>query len=242
MAEPETSAPVDDAECPASDGWDQLEEQFRLAEEQWHKEQEEERVAAEQRAKRRKEDKKRRESEPTEADKREELLYQLAETGDVDALMPLLDPDPIRGIHDALSRRPSMFFIRKALDALASQAPEKLVEFLGARALAFQGEILLRAQHIAMREISRHDREVGEQCAAIPEEVAQVWLPRIAAIQSAIEQSGATLARSSHAFELARRARNNQKNSPAEEDQNDGVTSKARRSKTTAKKPADSTC
>jgi hypothetical protein len=125
-------------------------------------------------------------------------MADAASRGDVDGVFAQLK-DGLLPQEDDCSE--ALKHSRTAMETLAADEPKKLIEFLFSKMLVFQGALLLRAQRHVDDLIQQDDKKyrVGD----LPSAVADVWLPRVAKIQSEVRETSRTFAAVLHTLALA---------------------------------------
>jgi hypothetical protein len=135
-------------------------------------------------------------------------MNRLVESGDLETLMAeladdLQEPFPEERVWVAEDRyRKAMGWLTAGIESAAQRNPEKFVSFVGAKILAFNAMLLLRSQTAAMGCIRIYDRDPKGPNGELPQAVVEKWLPRITALQHAIEASALVFAKVKHTAKL----------------------------------------
>jgi hypothetical protein len=98
--------------------------------------------------------------------------------------------------------RKAMSWLKAGMETAAQRDPEKFVSFIGSKILVFNSLLLLRSQMAAMDLIRFYDRDAAGLNGDLPKEVTDQWLPRITALQHAVEASAQVFAKVKHTAKI----------------------------------------
>ena len=135
---------------------------------------------------------------PNALSPRYQKMAEAASRGDVDGVFAALK-DGRLPLEDDCSE--ALKHSKSAMEALAAEDPSRLIEFLFSKMLVFQGALLMRAQRHVDELIQVDDKKY--RAGDLPASVADVWLPRIAKIQSEIRDTSRTFGAVRHTLALA---------------------------------------
>jgi len=128
---------------------------------------------------------------------RSEQMIEAAMRGDVDGIFKAADRCPLPGGDD----EEAMKALRVALEKLADD-PQRLVEELFSRIIQSQALLMFRCERYIDRNIADSDKRYPGM-GDIPKPIADEWLPRLALLQRAVQDSAKCLATVRHTFALA---------------------------------------
>ena len=129
---------------------------------------------------------------------KDQLIAAAAKRGDVDGIFDVLNQE----LPPTSDYAKAMDELRKMLERAGKKNPEKLVELLFGRMLAFQGFLLIRVQRFIDEGIKNHDRRCPNQ-GDIPDKIVEVWMPRLSRIQHEVRETTRIYATVRHALLLA---------------------------------------
>ena len=93
--------------------------------------------------------------------------------------------------------------LRTAMQTATSHSPEATIKFLMNRILIFDGLLLVRAQNCVEKGLQRLDRSMPQSTGEIPEDIANIWLPRVAKLEDSVKSTCRLYSQIMHVLELA---------------------------------------